>query len=196
MRLRLLAPALLLLGTVARAEPWTFDMAHSHVGFSVRHMMVSNVGGSFHEIKATVDLDDKNLVKSTVEFTIAASSIDTQNADRDKHLKSPDFFDVTKFPNLTFKSTKIAPAGKNKFKVTGDLTIRDVTKPVTLDVTLTDPMTNPWGKTVRGVEATGKLNRHEFGLELEQDARQGRRPRLRRGEARDLGRARQGVERA
>jgi polyisoprenoid-binding protein YceI len=164
MRLKLLAPALLLLATVARAEPWTFDMAHSRVGFSVRHMMVSNVGGSFHDVKATVDLDDKNLTKSTVEFTIAASSIDTQNADRDKHLKSPDFFDVAKFPSVTFKSTKITPAGKNKFKVTGDLTIRDVTKPVTLDVTLSDPMTNPWGKTVRGVEATGKLNRHEFGL--------------------------------
>ncbi|HVW24528.1 MAG TPA: YceI family protein [Polyangiaceae bacterium] len=164
MRLKLLVPALLLLGTVARAEPWTFDLAHSRVGFSVRHMMVSNVAGSFHDVKATVDLDEKNLTKSTVEFTIAASSIDTQNADRDKHLKSPDFFDVTKFPSLTFKSTKVAPAGKNKFKVTGDLTIRDVTKSVTLDVTLTDPMTTPWGKTVRGVEATGKLNRHEFGL--------------------------------
>jgi polyisoprenoid-binding protein YceI len=164
MRLKLLAPALLLLGTIARAEPWTFDMAHSRVGFTVRHMMVSNVGGSFHDVKATIDLDDKNLTKSTVEFTIAASSIDTQNADRDKHLKSPDFFDVTKFPNLTFKSTKITAAGKNKFKVTGDLTIRDMTKPVALEVTLTDPMTNPWGKTVRGVEATGKLNRHEFGL--------------------------------
>ena len=164
MRLKLLAPALLLLCTIARAEPWTFDMAHSRVGFTVRHMMVSNVGGSFHDVKATVDLDDKNLTKSTIEFTIAASSIDTQNADRDKHLKSPDFFDVTKFPNLTFKSTKIVAAGKNKFKVTGDLTIRDMTKPVTLDITLTDPMTNPWGKTVRGVEATGKLNRHEFGL--------------------------------
>jgi polyisoprenoid-binding protein YceI len=162
--MKLLAPALLLLGTIARAEPWTFDMAHSRVGFSVRHMMVSNVGGSFHDVKATVDLDDKNLAKSTVEFTIAATSIDTQNADRDKHLKSPDFFDVTKFPTLTFKSTKVTAAGKNKFKVTGDLTIRDVTKPVTLDVTLSDPMTNPWGKTVRGVEATGKLNRHEFGL--------------------------------
>jgi polyisoprenoid-binding protein YceI len=164
MRLKFLAPALLLLATVARADPWTFDMTHSRVGFSVRHMMVSNVGGSFHEVKTTVDLDEKNPSKSTVEFTIATSSIDTQNADRDKHLKSPDFFDVTKFPNLTFKSTKITAAGKNKFKVTGDLTIRDVTKPVTLDVTLSDPMTNPWGKTVRGVEATGKLNRHEFGL--------------------------------
>ena len=164
MRLKLSAPALVLLATVARAEPWTFDLAHSRVGFSVRHMMVSNVEGSFHEVKATVDLDDKNPTKSTVEFTITTSSVDTQNADRDKHLKSPDFFDVTKFPSMTFKSTKIVGAGKNKFKVTGDLTIRDVTKPITLDVTLSDPVTNPWGKTVRGVEASGKLNRHDFGL--------------------------------
>ncbi|HEX4336520.1 MAG TPA: YceI family protein [Polyangiaceae bacterium] len=164
MRLKFLAPALLLLGTIAHAEPWTFDAAHSRVGFSVRHMMVSSVDGRFHDVKANVDLDDKNLPKSTVEFTIAASSIDTANADRDKHLKSPDFFDVAKFPNLTFKSTKITAAGKNKYKVTGDLTIRDQTKPVTLDVTLTDAVANPWGKMVRGVEATGKLNRHDFGL--------------------------------
>lgn len=164
MRLNLLAPALLLLGSIAHAEPWKLDTAHSRFGFAVRHMMVSDVEGTFHDVKATVDLDEKNLTKSTVEITIAASSIDTQNGDRDKHLASPDFFDAAKFPNLTFKATKIAPAGKNKFKVTGDLTIRDVTKPLTLDVTLSDPMTNPWGKTVRGVQATGKLNRHEFGL--------------------------------
>jgi polyisoprenoid-binding protein YceI len=164
MRLKFLAPTLLLVGTLAHAEPWTFDAAHSRVGFSVRHMMVSSVEGRFHDVKATVDLDEKSLTKSTIEFTIAASSIDTENADRDKHLKSPDFFDVAKFPDLTFKSTKIAAEGKNRFKVTGDLTIRDVTKPITLDVTLSDPIANPWGKSVRGVEATGKLNRHEYGL--------------------------------
>jgi polyisoprenoid-binding protein YceI len=164
MRLKFLAPALLLLGAVAHAESWTFDPAHSRVGFSVTHMMVSSVEGRFHDVKATIDLDDGNLTKSTIELTIAASSIDTENADRDKHLKSPDFFDVAKFPNLTFKSTKITAAGKNKFKVTGDLTIRDQTKPVTLDVTLSDAIANPWGKMVRGVQATGKLNRHDFGL--------------------------------
>ena len=164
MRSKLVLPALLLIGSVAHADPWTFDQGHSRVGFVVRHMMVSNVEGRFHDVKATIDLNDKDLTKSTLELTIAANSIDTENADRDKHLKSPDFFDVTKYPTLTFKATKIAKAGANKYKVIGDLTIRDTTKAVTLDVTLSDPIATPWGKTVRGVEATGKINRHDFGL--------------------------------
>ena len=165
MRLKLLAPALLLLGTVARAEPWTFDLAHSRVGFSVRHMMVSNVTGSFHDVKATVDLDEKNFAKSTVEFMIAASSIDTQNADRDKHLKSPDFFDVARFPSITFKSKKVARAGQGKLKVTGDLTIHGVTKEVVLNVDqLAKPAKDPWGNTRTGTQATAKISRKDFGL--------------------------------
>jgi polyisoprenoid-binding protein YceI len=164
MRSRFLMPALLLLSSVAHAAPWAVDPAHSKVGFSVRHMMVTSVEGRFHDVKAAVDLDEADLTKSKIELTIAAGSIDTENADRDRHLKSPDFFDVAKFPNLTFKATKIAKAGTGKFKVTGDLTIRDVTKPVTLDVVVTDPVTNPWGKQVRGVEVKGKVDRRAFGL--------------------------------
>jgi polyisoprenoid-binding protein YceI len=149
---------------LASAAPWTIDPAHTRVGFTVPHMMVSNVEGRFHDVKGNVDLDDQDLTKSTVELTIGAASIDTENPDRDKHLKSPDFFDVAKYPNLTFKSTKITKAGKNKYKVLGDLTIRDQTKPVTLDVTLSDPIANPWGKQVRGAKVEGKLNRKDFGL--------------------------------
>jgi polyisoprenoid-binding protein YceI len=157
------ASAVLLTTAFASAEPWNLDPAHSHVGFSVRHMMISDVQGQFHDVKAQIDLDDKDLTKSSVMLTIAAASIDTGVADRDKHLKSPDFFDAAKFPNLTFKSSKIVKAGK-KYKVTGDLTIRDVTKPVTLDVTISDAVTSPWGKQVRAVKVEGKVNRHDFGL--------------------------------
>ncbi len=128
-------------------------------------MMVSNVEGRFHDVKAAVDLDEKDLTKSTIEVTIAANSIDTEQADRDKHLKSPDFFDVAKFPSISFKSTKLIKAGKGKYKVTGDLTIRGIAKPVTLDVTISEPVANPWGKTIRGIEATGKISRHDFGID-------------------------------
>lgn len=148
----------------AHAEEWSIDQGHTRVGFSIPHMIVSDVEGRFHDVKGKIDIDDKDATKSSIELTIASASIDTQNADRDKHLKSPDFFDVVKYPTLTFKSTKVAKAGKNKYKVTGDLTIRDVTKSVTLDVTASDPITNPWGKLFRGVKVEGKINRHDFGL--------------------------------
>ena len=150
--------------SVASAEEWSIDPAHTRIGFSVPHMVVSDVEGRFHDVKGKVDIDDADLTKSTVELTIAAGSIDTASADRDKHLKGPDFFDVTKYPNLTFKSTKVAKAGKAKYKVTGDLTIRDVKKSVTLDVNVSDPVTSPWGKLVRAVKVEGKINRHDFGL--------------------------------
>jgi polyisoprenoid-binding protein YceI len=99
-----------------------------------------------------------------VDLNITASSVDTGNADRDKHLKAPDFFDVAKHPSIAFKSTKIAKVAKNKFKVTGDIKIRDVTKTVTLDVTASEPVQNPWGKSVRAVKVEGKLKRTDYGL--------------------------------
>jgi len=156
--------ALLLVAGAAHAEPWTVDPAHTRVGFSVTHMMVSSVEGRFHDVKAAIDLDEKDLAKSSVDLTIAASSIDTENEKRDTHLKSPDFFDVAKYPDITFHATKIVKAGKSKFKVTGDLTIRDVKKAVTLEADASDPVTSPWGKQVRGVRVHGKVNRRDFGL--------------------------------
>jgi polyisoprenoid-binding protein YceI len=149
----------------ALAEPseWTIDPAHTRVGFNVSHMVISEVDGEFKKFTGKVQLDDKDLTKSAVEFTIEAGSIDTGNEDRDKHLRSPDFFDVQKFPTLSFKSTKITKAGKG-YKVKGDLTIHGVTKPVTLDAQVSEPLTNPWGKQVRGVKISGKVKRGDFGL--------------------------------
>lgn len=152
------APAL------ARASTWEIDGAHSSAQFSVRHLMVSNVRGEFGSVKGTVNLDDKDVTKSSVDATIDVSSITTRNTDRDNHLKSPDFFDVAKFPTMTFKSTAIQKQADGKLNVTGNLSLHGTTKPVTLSVALAPEVKDPWGKTRRGAEATGKINRKDFGL--------------------------------
>ena len=163
---KLLAASFLLLSpALARASTWDIDPAHSTVEFSVRHMMVTTVKGQFQKVKGTVELDEKDATKSTVEVSIETASIDTREAKRDTHLKSPDFFDAAKFPALTFKSTKIEKAAKSKFKVTGDLTMHGVTKPVVLTVEgPSAPMKDPFGRTVRGVMATGRLDRKDWGM--------------------------------
>lgn len=149
----------------ARASVWEIDSAHSSTEFSVKHMMVSTAKGRFDKVAGTLNLDDKNPTKSTIELTIDASTIDTHEPKRDGHLKSPDFFDVAKFPTITFKSTKIEKAGKAKFKVTGDLTMHGVTKPVTLAVEgPSAPMKNLLGSTSSGASATTKINRKDWGL--------------------------------
>ena len=149
----------------ARASVWEIDSAHSSTEFSVKHMMVSTAKGRFDKIAGTLNLDDKNPTKSSIELTIDANTIDTHEPKRDGHLKSPDFFDVAKFPTITFKSTKIEKAGKAKFKVTGDLTMHGVTKAVTLAVEgPTAPMKSPFGTTSSGASATTKINRKDWGL--------------------------------
>ena len=142
---------------------WTIDPTHTQVGFSVPHMVVSEVDGQFKQFAGKVLLDEKDLTKSKVELTVQVASIDTGVADRDEHLRSGDFFDAGKHPTITFKSTKITKAGKG-FKVTGDMSIRGVTKSITLDATLSEAVTSPWGKQVRGAKLTGKLNRLDFGV--------------------------------
>ena len=166
--LRLLAPTvsfLVLSPSLSLASTWDVDPAHSTVEFSVRHMMVTTVKGQFQKVTGTVVLDEKDATKSTVEVSIETASIDTREPKRDAHLKSADFFDAAKFPALTFKSTKIEKAGRGKFKVTGDLTMHGVTKPVVLVVEgPSASIKDPYGRIVRGVMATGRLDRKEWGM--------------------------------
>ena len=151
--------------TFASAAPWNIDADHSSVGFKVRHMMVSNVKGDFGKVVGVVDIDDKDLTKSKVEVTIETASINTGVTKRDEHLKSPDFFDVVKYPTMTFVSQKVKKNGNGKLKVTGLLTLHGKTNEVVLDVEgPTKAVKDPWGSTKRGATATTKINRKDFGL--------------------------------
>lgn len=143
---------------------YEIDPTHSSVHFSVRHMMVSNVRGEFTKVAGTVSFDPENHADSSAEATIDVASINTRDEQRDGHLKSPDFLDLEKFPTITFKSTKVVPS-EGGGKLTGDLTIHGVTRPITLDVEGPGPeVKDPWGKQRVGVSATTKLSRKDFGL--------------------------------
>ena len=161
----LLASVALLAATTgaALAEPvtYTIDPAHSTVGFNVRHFF-SRVPGRFNEFEGTITFDDKDAAKSAVDVTIKTASISTNNERRDNHLRSPDFFAADSFPTITFKSTKVTPAGENKFKVDGNLTIRGITKPVTLDATFLGAGNVGMGGLRAGWEATTTVNRKDF----------------------------------
>ncbi len=155
----------LALPVVASASTWSIDPDHSNVGFKVRHLMVSNVKGSFDKYSGTVDLNDKDITKSKVEVSIDTNSINTNVQKRDDHLRSADFFDVAKYPAMTFVSKKVAKAGKDKLKVTGDLTLHGVTRQVVLDVEgPSKESKDPWGNIRKGATATTKINRKDFGL--------------------------------
>ncbi|MEK4027046.1 MULTISPECIES: YceI family protein [Bacillaceae] len=143
---------------------FTVDQSHSSIGFEVKHMMVSKVKGNFDAYTAEVEAADlTDLTTADIAFTFDVASINTRSEDRDNHLKSGDFFDAEAYPSITFKSTNISKDGDD-YKVTGDLTIKDVTKPVTFDVEFGGKGTNPWGVEVYGFEASTKINREEFGL--------------------------------
>jgi polyisoprenoid-binding protein YceI len=149
---------------VAFGAEFEIDSAHSSANFAVKHMMVSTVRGSFGKTTGKVNIDDKDITKSTVEAVIDATTINTNEPKRDEHLRAPDFFDVAKYPTITFKSTKVEKAGEN-LKVTGDLTMHGVTKPVTLTAEgFTTEAKDPWGNIKRGGVATTKINRKDFGL--------------------------------
>jgi polyisoprenoid-binding protein YceI len=155
----------LTLPTLAFASTWTIDPDHSNVGFRVRHLMISNVRGSFDKHSGTVVIDDKDITKSKVEVTIDTSSINTNVTKRDEHLRSADFFDVAKFPTMTFVSRNVAKAGQDRLKVTGDLTLHGVTREVVLDVEGPSVESkDPWGNIRRGATATTRINRKDFGL--------------------------------
>ncbi len=143
---------------------WVLDTVHTHVGFSVKHMMVATARGQFKAYSGTLRLDEKDFAKSQFEGEIDVASVDTGNADRDNHLRTNDFFDAPNHPKITFKSTKIEPKSEGEFVVHGDLTIRGVTKNIALDVEFSGTSKNPYGKTVAGFSAHTTINRKDFGV--------------------------------
>ena len=161
---RLLLSLLILASNFGWAAVYEIDTAHSEVGFKIRHL-VSKTRGRFDSFSGTVDFDHKKMSKVKVDVKIETGSINTNNEKRDAHLKNADFFNVEKYPEMTFKSRKSKKTGKNTFQVTGDLTILGVTKPVTLDVEYLGETADPWGKTRNGFTATGTLDRKDWGME-------------------------------
>jgi len=144
---------------------WKLDPAHSVAEFKVKHMMISNVKGTFTGLSGTLQLDETDRTHSTVEALIEVGTINTGDAQRDGHLKSADFFDAEKFPAITFKSTNIDSTGGPDYEVTGDFTLRGVTKPVVFKVEdVSTPSKDPWGNQRIGLSATTKINRKDFGL--------------------------------
>lgn len=148
---------------VLAADVHTVDKGHSEVSFQVRHL-VTQVRGNFNDYEGTINLDPANLEKSSVDFRIKAASIDTNNADRDKHLRSEDFFFVEKYPEITFQSKSIKKAGKDTYDVTGTLTMRGVAKEVTLPVTWLGTVKDPWGNEKAGFSTAVTLNRKDYGI--------------------------------
>ena len=157
--------AAMALQTTAATTTWQVDPAHTAAQFAVKHMMISTVRGEFKNVTGTVVWDDQDLTKSKVNVTIDTKTVNTGEEARDKDLKSDKFFDVTNFPTMTFVSKKVETNGTGKLKVTGDLTIRGVTKEVVLDVEgPTAPIKDPWGNTRSAVSATTHVNRQDFGV--------------------------------
>jgi len=146
------------------AERWNIDPAHSHVEFSVRHLMISTVKGTFKDVTGTVVADESDLSAVSIDVTIQVASIDTRQPDRDTHLKSPDFFDAAKYPTITYKGTHIKGDHMSEFQLHGNLTMHGVTKPVALDVTAEGRGKDPWGNERIGYSASGKIDRRDFGL--------------------------------
>jgi polyisoprenoid-binding protein YceI len=149
---------------LAQAATWNIDPSHTRTGFSVRHLVISDVKGEFSKTSGKAQIDDADLAKSSVEVTIEAASVDTRDEKRDTHVRSADFLDVAKFPTITFKSTKVTAGKDGQLTVVGDLTLRGVTKPVTLEGSLTKAITDPWGNTRRGASFAGKINRKDWGV--------------------------------
>lgn len=143
---------------------WYVDPQHSHIEFAARHLMIHTVRGWFDKFEVDIQFDEENPTRTTVEAKIDATSLNTRSEQRDAHLRSADFLDAEKYPYLTFKSKRVEQTSKNQGRLIGDLTIRGVTREVTLDVTYNGQITNPWGTTVAGFAADTKINRKDWGL--------------------------------
>lgn len=146
------------------ADSYTVDVSHSEVTFQVSHLTISKVRGRFKEFEGNIQVEPGKPELSSVEFRIKSASVDTADPKRDEHLKSADFFDAANHPELTFKSTRIVPKGKDLYDVTGNLTIRGNTKTISLAVTVAGPIQDPWGNTRIGFEAATTINRKDYGV--------------------------------
>lgn len=153
-----------LISSLSYSAQWDVDTAHASARFKIRHMTVSNVSGEITGMKGTFSTDDKEPAKMSLEGTLDMNTINTNNADRDKHLKAADFFDTKKFPKATFKTKSISKEEGDKVVLTGDLTLHGVTKEVTLNGELTSPLKDPFGKVRRGLSGATKINRKDFGI--------------------------------
>jgi len=179
---------------------WVIDSVHSEINFSARHMMISTARGRFEKFSGTVNFDEATPANTTVDVQIEAASVNTKEAQRDGHLKSPDFFDAANYPYLTFKSKRVNVVDSQHAKLVGDLTIRNVTKEVVLDVEYAGQAKSPWGTTSAGFSAQTKINREDWGLTYNQ-ALNGRRAgrqgdyHQHRGRDRQAARGRQGASR-
>jgi polyisoprenoid-binding protein YceI len=152
-------------GALAGGSSWKIDPAHSHVEFAVRHLMISSVKGAFGDVQGTVWVDESDARTVLVDITVQVASIDTGQEQRDAHLRSSDFFDAARFPTITFRSRLVEGSyHDSRFSLVGDLTIRDVTREVVLDVSAEGRLTDPWGAERAGFSAQGKIDRTDFGL--------------------------------
>ena len=155
---------MLVLTISSPAATWNIDMAHSSIGFSVRHLVISKTTGTFGEFDGTVEFDGVNLETGSVEVTAQMASVDTDDAKRDDHLRGPDFFDVEKYPTMSFKSKKITAKKSGSFQLTGLLTIKGVSKEVTFDCEFNGVANDPWGNTRAGFSAETEINRQDFNV--------------------------------
>jgi polyisoprenoid-binding protein YceI len=143
---------------------WVVDSSHSSIEFSIKHMMIAKVKGRFNSFEAQIEADPLDLTTADINFSIDVASIDTRNSDRDAHLRSADFFDVEKNPKITFQATKIVPKSEGEYEVTGDLTIRGVTRSETFTVTFEGSGKDPWGNEKAGFSGYGTIKRSDYGL--------------------------------
>lgn len=163
--LKILAAMLILASTLSFSQTtWKVDKAHTKVGFSVSHLVITDVEGYFKDYDAQITASGDDFTKANINFTVNTNSIFTDNNDRDNHLRSDDFFNSEKYPQMTFKGKSIKKVGSDKYKLVGDFSIRDVTKQITLDVKYNGIIKDPWGNTKAGFKVTGQINRFDFNL--------------------------------
>ncbi|MGE5314784.1 MAG: YceI family protein [Acidobacteriota bacterium] len=160
----LLAALLFTTAFVSAETTYTIDPAHTNVNFSVSHMVISNVTGKFKDVSGTLVTSKEDFSDAKIAITIGAKSINTENEKRDEHLRSADFFNTEKYPEATFKSTSVTKAGKDAYRIAGELTMRGVTKPVVLDAVFKGKAKSPWGQTVAAFKGTTTIDRTAWGL--------------------------------